>query len=50
MQNQIHGFRDLGNEVFDTRTLLRNATEQAIERHIDGIRFERTEHGYKGSA
>ena len=32
MLNQIHGFRDLGNEEIYTRTLLRNASEQAQQR------------------
>jgi len=35
MQKPVEGFRDLANEEFDTRTLLRNAAEQAVQRHYE---------------
>jgi uncharacterized protein len=51
MQNQVHGFRDLGNEEFDTRTLLRNATEQSIERHYeDFLIVDVDSHHYESEA
>ena len=35
MNEHTRSFRDLSAEDFDTRTLLRNAAEQAIERHYE---------------
>src|SRR4051812_25685769 len=35
MNEQIKSVRDLASEEFDTRTLLRNAVDQAIERHYE---------------
>jgi uncharacterized protein len=35
MNKHVHNFRDLANEEFDTRTLLRNAADQAITRHYE---------------
>src|SRR3977135_3136811 len=37
MNEQIKPVRDLASEEFDTRTLLRNAVDQAIERHYEDI-------------
>ena len=37
MNEQIKSVRDLASEEFDTRTLLRNAVDQAIERHYEDI-------------
>src|SRR3954470_18257300 len=35
MNQQAHSFRDAKPDEFDTRTLLRNAADQAIERHYE---------------
>ena len=37
MNEQIKSVRDLASEEFDTRTLLRNAVDQAIERHYEDL-------------
>jgi predicted TIM-barrel fold metal-dependent hydrolase len=35
MNEQAHSFRDAKPDEFDTRTLLRNAADQAVERHYE---------------
>ena len=37
MNEQIKSVRDLASEEFDTRTLLRDAVDQAIERHYEDL-------------
>lgn len=51
MTDSIHSFRDLANEEFDTRTLLRNAAKQAKERNYDDFFIVDTDsHHYEHEA
>src|SRR5919197_3762790 len=51
MNKTIHNFRDLGNEEFDTRVLLRNAAQQAKDRKYDDFFIVDTDsHHYEQEA
>ena len=51
MQNETQNFRDLANQEFDTRTLLRNAVDQAIARKYEDFLIVDTDsHHYETEA
>ena len=51
MTDQVHSFRDLPTEDFDTRILLRNATQQARDRHYENLFIVDTDsHHYEHEA